>query len=197
MTPENWIAIGLIVATLISAGATVIAPTISVLVQSRLAKANQEKQEPDTEKKKLSRRARSVLVDYIPWLLTMTSLSLLIREIGKDVPLDRFSVLYIATYVGVICVNVTLFIVERTYIKFLELISKVVDLNEMHVRSTYNLIEKHVDATDALSVKMCEAPPTAGSALEIGNIDKEPEQQISKKTQESKKKTRSAEKRRN
>lgn len=167
MTVENWIAIGLIAATLITAVATALGPTMAVLVQARITKANNQEQKPETENKKFLRKARSVLLYSAPWLTTLVSLWLLAQELRKDEPVNRLTVFAVATYVAIIWTNIILFLVERVLTKVLGLISRIVDAIRMNASSTNMIMEKHVELTGKISNEIAEMSANVSTPSDI------------------------------
>lgn len=136
MGTEHWLALGLIIATILLAMATVLGPSLAIVVQNRLAQQQGQRVPVEPFLKRTFRKARVWLLDWIPWILMSLSVLALYLEVTSQDPIDRGTIFAISVYIAVIAANVTLLIVDRSINKLLDVIMKIVNIFEKHVDTT-------------------------------------------------------------
>jgi hypothetical protein len=137
MTTDNWLMIVVIISTLI-------APTVAVLVQSRM---NQPRQtpvapQPPSRIQRIGRR----LNQAVPWVLTLSALiSLwnLVVALRSHKPLDRWTVLIIAFSLSALVLNVAFL----TFWFALRDVYKEFFIQAKFDRDLIEIIQSHLDAT--------------------------------------------------
>jgi len=160
MEIQNWIGIGLIIATVFGALGTTIAPTIAALVQYRLAQKAEDAVKRTTLIERLSRWLQKPIFDWVPITTVIVSAYMLYRELSSSEPITRASVLNIAVCVATIASNFIFFLVERIINSILEILHSTTSVLQRHVEVTKEMSQNVLGISEHL-VEESEVPKAA------------------------------------